>query len=333
MLIYILVLDGAFDIGLASLTDVISTANELAAMAGTGPSIEMRLVGVRRKVRTAQGLTVPVCARADLKTPDVVLVPALSAKMPIPLALALKRRDVADAGLLLKRWAQAGASLGAACTGTFVLAETGLLDGQNATTSWWLSAMFRQRYPLVTLDETRMLVNSACFTTAGAALGHLDLGLGVVRRWSPTVAALCGRYLLIESRSSQSAFVIPDHVAHTDPIVERFEGWARKRLAEGFSLKDAALAVGASDRTLNRRIQAVLGKSPLTYFQDLRVERAVHLMQTSRDGIDRIANLVGYEDGATLRTLLRRKLGRGVRELRDRNDASHQPTHARHTKS
>lgn len=318
MLIYILVLDGVFDIGLASLTDVISTAKELAPLQQATVQLDVRLVGVRRKVQTAQGLTVPVLQAADLPLPDFVLVPALGTKMPIPLAQAMLRRDVIEAGNWLKKWAQSGAAIGAACTGTFVLAETGLLNGHSATTSWWLSSLFRQRYPLVQLDESRMLVNSACFTTAGAALAHLDLGLGVVRSRSPALAALCARYLLIEPRASQAVFVIPDHVAHTDPLMERFEQWARARLAQGFSMREAARDVGASERTLGRRLQAVLGKSPLAYFQDLRVEQAVHLLQTSDDSVERIAALVGYSDGTTLRTLLRRKLGRGVKELRGR---------------
>lgn len=232
---------------------------------------------------------------------------------------ALTRPDVIEAGTWLRQWAAAGVHIGAACTSTFVLAETGLLDGQSATTSWWLSALFHQRYPLVALDESRMLVNSPGFTTAGAALAHLDLGLGVVRGQSPTLAALCARYLLIEPRASQAVFMIADQVAHADPIVERFEQWARERLALGFSMSDADRSVGSSERTLGRRLQAVLGKSPLTYFQDLRVERAVHLLQTTEESIERIAGLVGYSDGTTLRTLLRRKLGRGVRALRERH--------------
>ena len=89
-------------------------------------------------------------------------------------------------------------------------------------------------------------------------------------------------------------------------------------LARGFSLAEAAVAAGASERTLARRLQGVLGKSPLSYFQDLRVERAVHLLRTGSESIDQIAAQVGYADGVTLRALLRRKLGRGVRELRAR---------------
>ena len=319
MLIYVFALNGVFDIGLASLLDVIGTANELGQREQSSLQLDMRLVGVRQEVHTAQGLSVPVTRVTALPRPDVVLHPALGSKMPQPMLAALTRPDVNEAGTWLRQWAAAGVHIGAACTSTFVLAETGLLDGQSATTSWWLSALFHQRYPLVALDESRMLVNSPGFTTAGAALAHLDLGLGVVRGQSPTLAALCARYLLIEPRASQAVFMIADQVAHADPIVERFEQWARERLALGFSMSDAARSVGSSERTLGRRLQAVLGKSPLTYFQDLRVERAVHLLQTTEESIERIAGLVGYSDGTTLRTLLRRKLGRGVRALRERH--------------
>jgi transcriptional regulator GlxA family with amidase domain len=163
-----------------------------------------------------------------------------------------------------------------------------------------------------------MLVSSGSFVTAGAALAHVDLALGLVRRHSPALAALTARYLLIEPRVSQAAFIIPDHLAHNDPVVERFEHWVRRHIKNGFSLTEAARSVGTSERTLARRLRIVLGKSPLSYFQDLRVERAVHLLQTSTASVDRIASEVGYSDGVTLRTLLRRKLGRGVRELRSR---------------
>jgi len=319
MRIHLLVLDEVFDLGLAALTDTLATANELrATLAEPPPPIELTLVGVRRRVLTAHGLVVPVVAAADVPAPDIALVPALGAKMPDTLAARLARPDLRDAGATLQRWAAAGAATGAACTGTFVLAESGLLDGQRATTSWWLAPLFRQRYPRVTLDESRMLVNSGGFTTAGAALAHIDLALGMVRGLSPALASLAARYLLVEARGSQAEFVIPDHLSHADPVVERFEAWARENLSRGFSLGDAAQAVGASERTLARRLRSVLGKSPLSYFQDLRIERAVHLLRTGSDSVDRIAAQIGYADGVTLRTLLRRRLGRGVRELRAR---------------
>jgi len=114
----------------------------------------------------------------------------------------------------------------------------------------------------------------------------------------------------------QSAYVLTDHLIHSDPVVQRFESWARVRLKDGFSLDDAAKTVGSSKRTLARRMQSVLGKSPLSYFQGLRVERAVHLLRTGSASVDEVAARVGYADGATLRTLLRRRLNLGVKEIR-----------------
>lgn len=319
MRIYVLVCDQVFDTGLSTLLDTFSIANELDGAIGHSKRkrFDVTIVGVRKRVLTSQGLLVPVVLADTLKKrPDVVLVPAMGAKMPAPLRVALERRDIADAGVLLRQWAAQGAITGAACTGTFVLANAGLLDGETATTSWWLAPTFRECFPNVKLDESRMLVTSARCITAGAALAHLDMALSLVRSVSPELAALTARYLVMDPRPSQAAFVIPDHLAHSDSIVERFEHWARKELKHGFSLGNAARSIGTSERTLARRLQAVMGKSPLSYFQDLRVERAVHLLQTSTASVDQIAAQVGYADGVTLRSLLRRRIGRGVRELR-----------------
>lgn len=319
MRIQVLVLDGVFDTGLSVVLDTLQTANELA-LANGKPSLhfDVELVGLSAKARTQQGLMVALTRVERAARPDVVIVPALGAKTPEALGCALARSDVKRAGGLLRDWSQAGCTISAACTGTFVVAQSGVLDGRAATTTWWLSPLFRQRFPRVTLDDSRMLVKSARFITAGAALAHLDLALFLVRSKSPALATLTARYLVVESHSSQAAFAIPDHLAHSDPVVERFERWARRRLGERFSLAAAARAAGTSERTLARRLKVTLDKSPLGYVQELRVERAVHLLQTTDESVDDIAGRVGYEDGITLRNLLRRRTGRGVRELRQR---------------
>jgi AraC-like DNA-binding protein len=86
--------------------------------------------------------------------------------------------------------------------------------------------------------------------------------------------------------------------------VHEFERWARRHLPEGFSLDHAAVELATSKRTLARRMQSVLGKTPLDYFQDLRIERTVHLLETSQASVDQIATEVGYAEGVTLRGLL-----------------------------
>jgi transcriptional regulator GlxA family with amidase domain len=317
MKIDVLILNGVFDTGLAAVLDAFATANELAVTQGlTSVSFDVSLVGLRRQVRTNQGFTVPVSPASGRVPGDWVIVPAIGKRTPEPLAAALATPEAQASARLLRQWADDGAHVAAACIGTFIAAESGVLNGETATTTWWLAPFFRQRYPQVHLDDRRMLVRSGRVLTAGAALSHMDMALWLVRRASPSLAETTARYLIVDSRPSQSVYAMSDHLAHADPLVQRFERWARDRLANGFSLDEAARAVAASKRTLARRINEVLGKSPLSFFQDLRIERAVHLLRTSNDSVDRIAAAVGYADGVTLRNLLRRRLGRGVREIR-----------------
>lgn len=317
MKVQVLALDGVFDTGLSAVLDALSTANELAAKFDIDVSpFDVAVVGVRRRVRTSQQLAVPLVGMVGAAVSDWIVVPAIGYKMPETLVPALARRDVQDAAAALRERASAGTQLAAACIGSFVLAESGLLDRQRATTTWWLAPLFRQRYPAVQVDESRMLVRSGPFVTAGAALSHMDMALWLVRQASPVLADLVARYLIVDQRPAQSAYVVADHLAHADPLVQRFERWARARLADGFSLDEAARAVGASRRTLARRLNQVLNKSQVSYFQDLRVERAVHLLKTSNKSLEQIAEQVGYADGVTLRNLLRRRTGRSARDIR-----------------
>jgi len=316
MRIHVLVLDGVFDLGLSAVLDAFHTANELGEMSGfSSKQFEVKIVAVTKSVRTSQGLTVPVQAIGS-EVPDCVVVPAIGVKMPRPLETALAQPQVQDATVVLRQWARRGAMMTAACIGTFLMAESGLLDHQSATTTWWLVPMFRERYPKVTLDETQMVVKSGCFVTAGAALSHMDLALWIIRGVSPKLAVLTAKYLIVDSRPTQSAYALTDHLVHSDPLVHRFEDWARTRLKQGFSLDDAARAVASSKRTLARHMDAVLGKSPLSYFQSLRVERAVHLLKTSNASVDEVAARVGYADATTLRNLLRRRLKLGIKDIR-----------------
>ncbi len=317
MHITVLALESVFDTGLSAVLDAFTTANELAPMLeAPQPVFNVTLAGLRPAVRSAQGMQLPVVPMASAPAPDLLILPAIGHKMPVPLEAALASADVADAGVVLRRLAGQGVRIAAACIGTFVLAESGLLDGEEATTTWWLTPMFRQRYPKVRLDAQRMVVASGQFITAGAALSHLDMSLALIRQSSPELAAMVARYLVVDARPAQSAYVISDHLAHADPLVAGFDRWVRQHLAEGFKLEEAAASLATSKRTLARRLQEVLGKTPVNYVQDLRIERAVHLLKTSDQNVDRIAEQVGYRDGVTLRTLLRRKLGKGLREIR-----------------
>jgi transcriptional regulator GlxA family with amidase domain len=317
MRVAVLALDNLWTTGLTVTLDAFQLANRFSArqMGGT-PFFDVSVVGVRKRVRSGQGLSIPVKPITPRLKPDWVIVPALNTGTPDLLLTALERPDVKEAVEQLLKWHAKGACIAASCIGSFLLAETGLLDEREATTTWWLAPLFRQRYPSVRLDESRMLVQSDTIVTTGAAMGHLDLALWLIRTSSPELSSLVSRYLLADLRSLQAAYIIPNHLAQADPLILRFERWSRENLKQGFSLQKAAKALATSPRTLQRRCDAVLGKSPLGYFQDLRVEHAQTLLHGNDVDVESVAAEVGYADGATLRTLLRERLGRGVRELR-----------------
>ena len=208
--------------------------------------------------------------------------------------------------------------IASACAGTFLPAEAGILDGVRATTTWWLSPAFRDRYPRVQLDHSQMVITSGTITTAGAAFGHIDLALSVVRAGSPALADLVARYLVVDERPSQSAYAIPSALAQADPVVAAFERWIREHLAEPFSMSDAAKAVGVGERTLQRSVQRAVGTSPIRFIQDLRIERATHLLRTTDLSVETISRKVGYAHPHTLRALLRERTGKTISALRGR---------------
>ena len=184
-----------------------------------------------------------------------------------------------------------------------MLADAALLDGEEATTTWWLAPLFRERYPQVRLDETRLVVQSNAVVTAGAALSHLDLALTLIRRASPELASVTAKYLVADARSSQAPYAIPGRLVHGDPLVHKFERWARQRLVEGFSQLDQAAAALATGKRIWRAGRRMCWENRRSNISRICIERAVHLLETSQASVDQIAAEVGYAEGVTLRVL------------------------------
>jgi transcriptional regulator GlxA family with amidase domain len=269
-------------------------------------------------VRTGAGLFVAPEPLEQADTADLLVVPALGESDPA----VLLDHVGGDASLpvreLIVRTRHRGTPIASACAGTFLLAEAGVLDGLRATTTWWLSPAFRNRYPKVELDHSQMVIGCEGITTAGAAFGHVDLALSIVRAGSPALADLVARYLVVDERPSQAAYTIPSALAQSDPTVAAFEVWTRDHLAEPISIPEAARAIGVSERTLQRSVQRTVGTSPIRFVQDLRIERASHLLRTTDLSLETISRKVGYEHPNTLRVLLRERTGKTTSALRSK---------------
>ncbi|MEU1710751.1 helix-turn-helix domain-containing protein [Streptomyces sp. NPDC005706] len=315
----VLVYDGVFDSGLCAVLDVLEAANAMRGeLAQPPPAWNVTTIGFSRQVRTGAGHIVTAAPASAADTAGLLLVPALAERRPDALLERVAGPDLAGVRELVAGRRGRGEPLASACTGTFLLAESGVLAGRRATTTWWLAPLFRRRYPDVALDESSMVITSQGVTTAGAAFGHVDLALAVVRSASPALADLVARYLVVDERPSQSAYTIPSALAQSDPLVAAFERWARLHLDTPDSLAAAARALGVSERTLQRTVRRVLDTTPVRFVQDLRVEQATHLLRTTDLSLETIARRVGYEHAATLRALLRDRTGTTTAGLRAR---------------
>lgn len=317
--LHILVLPGTMDSALGTVLDVAHTANRLAAATGRRPLFDVRPVTPSGSAQTlASGLRVSGLARLEAcGRRDLLVLPGIGAVTAAEvlrcLAAPASRRAagwVADAHA-------AGAQIYAGCVGTFVAAESGVLAGRRATTTWWLAPAFAQRHPAVRLEPRRVLVQDGDVTTAGAAFAHADLMLALVQRHaSPELARECARYLLLDTRRVQPSYPVLGRVAREDSFAARAESWAVARLAAPFDTEQWAAALHVSPRTLARRIRLATGLAPLQFVQRLRVDRALQLLESSAAPVESVAAQVGYADATALRRLMRRELGSSPRELR-----------------
>jgi transcriptional regulator GlxA family with amidase domain len=268
--------------------------------------LEVIVAGPRRRVAGTGGVTVATTnTLRELDGLELVVVPAVGTLTRPDLEAALCSGDGRAVVRAVAAVDTTRSRVAGACTGVFAVAEAGVLDGREATTTWFLAPFFRSRYPRVAVDLDRMVVPDGPFLTAGAAFAHIDLALTVLAGISPQLAGHVARLLLIDDRASQVAYVSYEHLHHDDPVVLAFERHVRAHLDEPFSVATTAAAIGASRRTLERRTRQVLGVSPLDIVKRMRVERADHLRRTTDLSTDAIARRVGYASAETLRALRR----------------------------
>jgi transcriptional regulator GlxA family with amidase domain len=205
------------------------------------------------------------------------------------------------------------------CTGAFVLAAAGLLDGRRATTHWLFTDDLQRRYPRVEVDPSVLyVVDETIMTSAGTAAG-IDLCLHIVTAdYGADVAAAVSRRLLMPLHRSggQAQYVdVPMPKARGDEMNELL-AWAVTRLSSGLSVGDLARRAAVSPRTLTRRFRQATGLAPGEWLQGERLRLARRLLETSDDPIDLVARNAGYDTSVAMRAQFTRRLHTSPRAYR-----------------
>jgi transcriptional regulator GlxA family with amidase domain len=233
------------------------------------------------------------------------------------MAARLGAPDIAIAGQWLSRTGARSGHVAASCTAVFILGAAGLLDGRRCVTTWWLGAELAQVAPAAHVAIDEMVVRDGPIWTAGSAFAHIDLMLALMRHLGGAALAdeLANR-LVADQRTSQAGFLIPSHLAARDETVAALESYVRSRIDQVHTLESLADRCGVSPRTLARRTGKAAGLSPMQLVQRVRLERALHLLRTTRMPLEEVAAAVGLADPATLHRLVKRHTGRSPGALR-----------------
>lgn len=264
------------------------------------------------EVRTAADFSITVeHGPSLLDTADIVVIssietPAIPTELPEAVAAALARIP-------------AQARVVSICTGAFVLAAAGLLDGRTATTHWQLTERFRQRFPRVQLDPGVLFVEDGPFLTSAGAASGVDACLHVVRKdhGSQVANEVARRCVVPPFRGGGQA----QYIEHPAPEISDYgtagaREWALQHLREHLDLRTLAQVAGMSPRTFSRRFSAEVGTSPGKWITVQRLYQAQRLLENSDFPIERIAEEVGFATSASLRQHFRATVGVSPSEYR-----------------
>ncbi|MBV2362282.1 GlxA family transcriptional regulator [Streptomonospora nanhaiensis] len=264
---------------------------------------EVRICGAAPSVAAGAFSLRPPWGLEALADAGTIILPGRSDLGPVP-------EEVVEA---LRRAAARGVRIASICSGAFVLAATGLLDGLRATTHWAAAAQLAARHPRVEVDPDVLYVDNGQFLTSAGAAAGLDLCLHMIRRdHGSAVAADAARLSVmpLEREGGQAQFIAHDHPpVPRGSVLEPVLRWVEDNLAADLTLDDIARTAGVSLRTLNRRFREQTGTTPLQWLLRARIRRAQYLLEATDHPVDRIAGEVGFGSSTAFRDRFKRVVG------------------------
>lgn len=253
--------------------------------------------------RGSGGVLVQAAAGLDaMATADLVVVPACF--MPGYRAPA----ELLDA---LRSAHARGARLASLCTGAFVLAEAGLLDGREVTTHWQHTDELRRRYPAVRVNEHPLYIDDGDILTSAGTAASIDLCLHIVATdFGAAVAAEVSRRMVVapHREGGQAQYIPPRRLAQPSGLAPVLD-WAVRHLDEPLTIGDLAERAGMSVRTFGRHFATLVGATPLAWLNQQRLARARELLETTDLPVEVVAQRSGLGTGAGLRQHFQRAVG------------------------
>jgi transcriptional regulator GlxA family with amidase domain len=252
---------------------------------------------------------------AEIDHTDILIVPTIAS--PISEVLT-KEQALQD---LLRRAAEKDWTICGNCTGNFLLANAGILNGRRATTHWGYRDAFAERYPEVLLAADQLITRDGDIYCAGGGLSWFDLTLHLIERFvNHEVAMQTAKAFVFDYRrdSQLSYSLMRLSKPHKDDRISEIQAWLDDHYASKVKVDELASQFGMSKRTLIRRFNSALAMSPNTYIQTVRIEAARKLLEETDRTVDVVMNEVGYEDGSSFRRLFRSKTGLTPTEYRRR---------------
>ncbi len=303
--VHVLALADSTPLPVVGVADLLRKAMEIPATLGmpAPPAIEVAIVSPTRRarLRAAGGLELACDLTVhDAPQPDVLVVSALDPDVEAHLAA---NRDAVD---YVRRVYARGADVMSLCTGAFVLAEAGLLDGREVATHWAFAELLRARYPRVRVAPDAVVVDHGRICTAGGATSFLPMTMLLVERLlGADVARAASRMFLIDvNKSPQRAYAMfASQKLHGDEGVLRAQRAIERDLSVGVSVEELARVASTSVRTFARRFKAATGNTPRDYVQRVRVEAAKRALEAGGASVAEVAAGVGFSDAVAFRRL------------------------------
>lgn len=316
----VMALDGCVGLSVFAPADLFNTANMIADAVGRGGSrfSTQMLSENGGLVRTSSGHEINTQPLSEARQLDVVILPGIGARSFGELDENLQlHREVPD---MLAGFAADGSTIAAACTGTFLLGRSGLLDGRKATTTWWMAEKFRSQFPRVDLQADALLVDDGNIVTSAAGASALDLSLHLIHRLAgPSLARLSAKYLVVDGGAkSQNLYSVPWHSKTRDPLLERADAIIRTTVGERLTVSSLASHLNVGERTLLRRIRDLTGLTPQQYIQAIRLDLIKPLLESGDAPIAQIAAEAGFSDENSFRKAFANRMNCTPAEYRKR---------------